>query len=40
LFSHLDRLGYAGWMGCEYHPAAQTEAGLGWMRSFTTRDKP
>ncbi|MBL8342666.1 MAG: hydroxypyruvate isomerase [Rubrivivax sp.] len=32
LFAHLDRIGYAGWIGCEYKPAAGTEAGLGWMR--------
>jgi len=27
----LDRLGYTGWVGCEYRPAAGTEEGLGWM---------
>ena len=31
LFEFLDRIGYAGWIGCEYKPAAGTEAGLGWM---------
>jgi hydroxypyruvate isomerase len=31
LFEHLDRIGYKGWVGCEYKPAAATEAGLGWM---------
>lgn len=31
LFSLLDRLGYAGWVGCEYKPLATTEAGLGWL---------
>lgn len=30
LFAHLDRIGYAGWIGCEYKPAGSTEAGLGW----------
>ena len=30
LFAHLDRIGYSGWIGCEYKPAATTEAGLGW----------
>ncbi|PZP55066.1 MAG: hydroxypyruvate isomerase [Azospira oryzae] len=34
LFSHLDRIGYAGWIGCEYKPAATTEAGLGWYAPF------
>lgn len=32
LFGHLDRLGYTGWIGCEYKPAATTDAGLGWVR--------
>ena len=32
LFDLLDRLGYAGWIGCEYKPAASTEAGLGWRQ--------
>ncbi|HZX31219.1 MAG TPA: hydroxypyruvate isomerase [Rhodocyclaceae bacterium] len=31
LFALLDRLGYAGWVGCEYKPKAGTEEGLGWM---------
>jgi hydroxypyruvate isomerase len=30
LFDHLDRIGYAGWIGCEYKPLAKTEAGLAW----------
>ncbi|MEO7885692.1 MAG: hydroxypyruvate isomerase [Polaromonas sp.] len=30
LFAHLDRLGYEGWVGCEYKPATTTDAGLGW----------
>jgi len=37
VFRLLDRLGYAGWIGCEYRPArgaapGGTSAGLGWMR--------
>jgi hydroxypyruvate isomerase len=32
LFAHIDRLGYAGHIGCEYKPATTTEAGLGWMQ--------
>ena len=31
LFAHLDRIGYGGWIGCEYLPATTTEAGLGWI---------
>lgn len=34
LFDWLDRLGYTGWIGCEYKPAAGTEAGLGWVRPY------
>lgn len=34
LFGHLDRLGYAGWIGCEYRPLGATEAGLGWIRPW------
>ena len=33
LFGVLDQLGYAGWVGCEYHPRAGTSAGLGWLRA-------
>ncbi|CAN5190926.1 hydroxypyruvate isomerase [soil metagenome] len=32
LFEHLDRIGYSGWIGCEYKPASNTEAGLGWRQ--------
>ena len=34
LFRHIDNLGYAGWIGCEYKPAASTDAGLGWMQPY------
>lgn len=33
LLNSLDRLGYDGWVGCEYKPEAGTSAGLGWIRS-------
>jgi hydroxypyruvate isomerase len=33
VFSHLDKLGYSGWIGCEYKPATTTEAGLGWLQT-------
>ncbi|MCP5269508.1 MAG: hydroxypyruvate isomerase [Zoogloeaceae bacterium] len=35
LFRHLDRIGYAGWIGCEYRPAAGTREGLGWIKTLT-----
>jgi len=31
VFVALDRMGYSGWVGCEYKPATTTEAGLGWL---------
>ena len=34
LLAFLDRIGYAGWVGCEYVPTATTEAGLGWTRPY------
>jgi hydroxypyruvate isomerase len=34
LFKHLDRIGYTGHIGCEYKPAAGTEAGLTWMENL------
>jgi hydroxypyruvate isomerase len=39
LFSLLDDLGYAGWIGCEYRPrrgveAGGTSAGLAWHRPY------
>lgn len=33
LFAHLDRIGYQGWVGCEYKPAQSTEAGLDWLNN-------
>jgi hydroxypyruvate isomerase len=34
LFQHLDRIGYQGWIGCEYRPLTTTAAGLGWLRPY------
>ncbi|HYM31186.1 MAG TPA: 2-oxo-tetronate isomerase [Candidatus Cybelea sp.] len=34
LFDLIDRLGYAGWIGCEYRPRNGTVAGLGWARAY------
>ena len=31
LFGVIDELGYPGWIGCEYRPAAGTSNGLGWL---------
>lgn len=34
LFEVIDALGYAGWVGCEYRPAADTSNGLGWCQRY------
>ncbi len=34
LLRHLDRIGYRGWIGCEYRPRAGTVAGLSWMEEW------
>ena len=35
LFDWIDRLGYTGWIGCEYRPKGRTEEGLGWVKPWT-----
>jgi len=32
VFAAMDRLGYDGFIGCEYKPRARTEDGLGWAK--------
>lgn len=34
LFQHIDKLGYEGWIGCEYKPATTTEEGLAWVKPY------
>jgi hydroxypyruvate isomerase len=34
VLAELDRLGYTGWIGCEYKPRGRTEDGLSWARAF------
>ncbi len=34
VFDALDRLGYPGWVGCEYKPRGRTEDGLAWGRRW------
>jgi hydroxypyruvate isomerase len=40
LFGHLDRIGYTGFIGCEYRPATTTEAGLHWRDSQVSKPLP
>ncbi|MBR1198092.1 hydroxypyruvate isomerase family protein [Bradyrhizobium sp. AUGA SZCCT0240] len=34
LFAELDRLGYGGFVGCEYNPRGNTTDGLGWFKPY------
>lgn len=34
IFAALDRLGYSGWIGCEYSPRTRTEEGLEWAKPY------
>jgi len=34
IFQAIDRLGYAGFIGCEYKPRTRTEDGLGWAKPY------
>lgn len=34
IFSHLERIGYTGSIGCEYKPKTTTEAGLHWLKTY------
>ena len=36
VFEQLDAEGYTGWIGCEYKPRGDTEAGLGWYAPYRT----
>lgn len=34
LFDYLDSKRYDGWIGCEYHPRADSLDGLGWAKTW------
>jgi len=34
LLAHLDAIGYAGWVGCEYNPRGDTLQGLTWAKRY------
>jgi hydroxypyruvate isomerase len=34
LLAHLDRIGYSGWVGCEYNPRGDTLEGLKWAKRY------
>jgi 2-dehydrotetronate isomerase len=37
LFKEMDRLGYAGYVGCEYRPRAGTREGLDWFAPYARK---
>lgn len=34
LLPYIDRLGYRGWIGCEYNPKGDTVEGLAWAKPY------
>ena len=34
VFGEMERLGYTGWVGCEYRPMGETVSGLGWRGKY------
>jgi len=34
LFRSIDKMGYTGWIGCEYNPSGATEASLKWIKKY------
>jgi hydroxypyruvate isomerase len=40
LFAEIDRLGYSGFVGCEYHPRGKTADGLTWLKPYVEVKSP
>jgi len=34
LFDAIEKMGYQGWIGCEYKPLTATTDGLGWAKEY------
>jgi hydroxypyruvate isomerase len=34
LLAHIDRIGYDGWIGCEYNPSVDTLSSLAWAKPY------
>ena len=34
IFHQIDKLGYKGWIGCEYTPKTNTSDGLAWIKNI------
>jgi len=39
VFAAIDEAGYRGWIGCEYRPQGETEAGLGWLAPYRSMER-
>jgi len=39
VFAAIDKLGYTGWIGCEYKPRTRTEEGLSWAKPYGVAPK-
>jgi 2-dehydrotetronate isomerase len=39
IFAALDRLGFSGFVACEYRPRTRTEDGLGWAKPYGVAPK-
>lgn len=39
LFKLLDKVGYDGWVGCEYIPRSDSRTGLGWFIPYIDRQE-
>ncbi|RVT95437.1 hydroxypyruvate isomerase family protein [Rhodovarius crocodyli] len=37
VFREIDAAGYRGWIGCEYRPKGETNAGLGWFQPWRAK---
>jgi 2-dehydrotetronate isomerase len=37
IFNVLEKIGYRGYIGCEYKPRTRTEDGLGWMKKLVNK---
>ncbi len=37
IFAAIDGMGYDGWVGCEYRPRGDTDAGLCWRNTLLSR---
>jgi hydroxypyruvate isomerase len=39
VLAQIDRMGYAGWIGCEYRPLTTTQDGLAWLARWRSQPR-